>query len=170
MDTMRAPSKALNLQTVKIRPMQRLTTSIEPTTARQAVTNVVKPVEGTVQAATKVKVLSPEILNIVEVDALHYAEGRMKGDAMVSHHSLYRGLSPWHVLRWKLSELGRSSVFLGTRYVKTSQQRRGLANDAEEVGLTDSTRSVGKLHTWGSGQQWSDKFSSSFTNTQRLDY
>lgn len=58
---MSAPSKALNLQTVKIRPMQRLTISIEPTIARQAVTNVVKPVEGTEQAATQVKVLSPEI-------------------------------------------------------------------------------------------------------------
>lgn len=42
-----APSKALNLQTVKIRSMQRLTISIEPTIARQVVTNVVKPVEGT---------------------------------------------------------------------------------------------------------------------------
>lgn len=92
----------------------------------------------------------------------------MKGDAMVSRHSLYRGLSPWHALRWKLSELGRSSVFHRMRYAKTSQQRRGLANDAEEVGLTDSTLSVGKLHTWGSGQQWSTKFSSGLTNTQGL--
>lgn len=165
---MSAPSKALNLQAVKIRPMQRLTISIEPTIARQAVTNVVKPVEGTEQAATQVKVLSPEIFNIVEVDVLHYAEDSMKGDAMVSRHSLYRGLSPWHVLRWKLSELGRSSVFLGMRYGKTSQQRRGLSNDAEEVGLTDSTLSAGKLYTRGSGQQWSVKLSSDFTNTQGL--
>ena len=164
-----APRKALNLQTVKIRPMQRLTISIEPTIARQAVTNVVKPMEGTEQAATQVKVLSPEIVNIVEVDVLRYAEDSMKGDAMVSRHSLYRGLSPWHVLRWKLSELGRSSVFLWMRYGKTSQQRRGLANDAEEVGLTDSTLSAGKLHTRGSGQQWSVKLSSDFTNTQGLD-
>jgi hypothetical protein len=165
---MSAPSKALNLQTVKIRPMQRLTISIEPTIARQAVTNVVKPLEGTEQAATQVKVLSPEIFNIVEVDVFHDAEDSMKGDVMVSRHSLYRGLSPWHALRWKLSELGRSSVFLRMRYAKTSQQRRGLANDAEEVGLTDSTLSVGKLHTWGSGQQWSTKFSSGLTNTQGL--
>lgn len=166
---MRAPSKALNLQTVKIRSMQRLTISIEPTIARQVVTNVVKPVEGTEQAATQVKVLSPEIVNIVEVDVLHRAEDSMSSDVMVSGYSLYRGQSPWHVLRWKLSELGRSSVFLRMRYAKTSQQRRGLANDTEEVGLTDSTLSVGKLHTWGSGQQWSVKLSSDFTNTQGLD-
>jgi hypothetical protein len=44
---MRAPRKAHNLQSVKIRSMQRLTTSIEPTIARQAVTSVVKPIEGT---------------------------------------------------------------------------------------------------------------------------
>ncbi len=58
---MSAPSKALNLQSVKVRSMQRLTTSIEPSTVRQAVTNVVKPVCGRYQAATQVKVLSPEI-------------------------------------------------------------------------------------------------------------
>ena len=84
---MSAPSKALNLQAVKIRPMQRLTLSIEPTTAWQAVINVLKPVEGTEQAATQVKVLSPEIFNIVEVDVFHDAEDSMKGDAMVSRHS-----------------------------------------------------------------------------------
>lgn len=36
----------------------------------------------------------------------------MKGDAMVSRHSLYQGPSPWHALRWKLSELGRSAALL----------------------------------------------------------
>ena len=108
---MRAPSKAFNLQLARIRPMQRLTTSIEPTTALQTVTDAVKPVEGTYQAATQVKVLSPVIFNVVEADALHYAESRMKGDDMVSHYLLYRGPRPWHGMRWKLSELGRSSVF-----------------------------------------------------------
>jgi hypothetical protein len=44
---MSAASKALNLQTVQIRSMQRLTLSIEPTTAWQAVTHVVQPVAKT---------------------------------------------------------------------------------------------------------------------------
>ena len=44
---MRAPSKVLNLQLVRIRSTQRLTTSVEPTIALQEVTNVVKPMEGT---------------------------------------------------------------------------------------------------------------------------
>ena len=106
---MGAPREALNLQSVKIRSMQRLATSIEPTIAQQTVTDVVKPMEGTYQAATRVKVLSPEIYNVVEADVFHNAESRTKDDVMVSHHLLYRGLSPWHGMRWKLGELGRSS-------------------------------------------------------------
>lgn len=114
---------------------------------------MMKPVGTTYQAATQVKVLSPEIFDFIEADVLHQAEGSMKGGDMVSHHSLYRGLSPWHDMRWSLHELGRSSVF-SKEYVGTSQNRRELTNDTEEVGLIDSTRSIGKLCTWGSGQQW----------------
>lgn len=158
-----APSKAPNLQLVRIRPMQRLTTGMEPTIALQTVTDVVKPVEETYQAAMQVKVLSPEIFNIVEADVLHNAESRTNGGAKVSHHLLYRGRRPWHDMRWKLGELGRSSVFL-ERYAEPSQQRRGLANGAEEVGLTGSTLSMGKPCTWGSGQQWSDGLSTCLTN------
>ena len=138
-----------------------------PTIALQEATNVMKPVEGTYQAATQVKVLNHENYKIIEVDAVPIAEYGMKDGAMVSHHSLYRGQSPWHDKRWRLRELGRSSVF-PRGYVGTSQQRRGLTNDAEEVGLTDSTRSVGKPCTWGSGQQCSDWLSTVQSNTQRL--
>ena len=154
-------------QSVRIRPMQRLTTSIEATIALQEVTNVMKPIEATYQAATQVKVLSPEIYDIIEADVLRYTEGSMNGDAMVSHYSLYRGRSPWHGMRWSLCKLGRSSVFL-KEYTGTSQSGRGLVNDAEEVGLTDSTRSIGKLCTWGSGQQWKDWLSTIHNNTLRL--
>jgi len=163
---MSAPSKALNLLAVKIRSMQRLATGIEPTTARHEVTSVVKPVERTYQAATQVKVLSPEMFNIVEADVFHETESSTKGDVLASHSSLYRGLSPWHGMRWKLGELGRSSVF-PDGYVGTSQQRRGRANDTEEVGLADSTLSLGKPSTWGSGQQYSDGLSTCLTDPQR---
>jgi len=165
---MGAPRKALNLQSVKVLSMQKLTTSIEPTTAWQAVTNVVKPVERRYQAATEVKVLSPVMVNIVEADVFHCAESSMKGNGLVSCSSLYRGLSPWHGMKWKLGELGRSSVFL-RRYAGTSQNRQGLANDAEEVGLTDSTLNLGKPSTWGSGQQYSDELSTCLINPQRLN-
>jgi hypothetical protein len=53
-------------------------------------------------------------------------------------------------MRWNLRKLGRSSVF-SKEYAGTSQSRQELANDSEEVGLTDSTRSIGKLCTWESG-------------------
>ena len=154
-------------QLVIIQPMQSLTNSIEATIALQEVTNVMKPIEATYQAATQVKVLSSEMYNIIEADAVRLAEGSMKGDAMVSHHSLYRGLSPWHDMRWSLRKLGRSFVFL-KEYAGTSQNRQELANDTEEVGLTDSTLSIGKLCTWGSGQQWKAWLSTSQINTLRL--
>lgn len=159
--------EVLNLQSVRIRPMQSLTNSIEATIALQEVTNVMKPIEATYQAATQVKVLSPEINKIIEVDVLFSAEDSIKDGVMVSHHLLYRGLSPWHDLRWKLSELGRSSVF-PNGYTSTSQQRQGGVNDIEEVRLTDSTRNIGKLCTWGSGQQWKAWLNTSHNNTLRL--
>lgn len=161
---MSAPRKVHKIQSARIRPMQSLTNSIESTIALQEVTNVMKPIEATYQAATQVKVLSPEMYDIIEADVLHKTEGSMKDDAMVSYHSLYRGLSPWHDMRWSLCKLGRSSVF-SKEYARTSQNRRGLANNTEEVGLTDSTRSIGKLCTWGSGQQWNVWLSTSQINT-----
>ena len=164
---MSAPRKVRKIQSVRIRSMQSLTNSIEATIALQEVTNVMKPVEATYQAATQVKVLSPEMHRIIEADVFHCAEGSMKDDAMVSHHSLYRDPRPWHDMRWSLRKLGRSSVF-SKEYVRTCQNRRELANDAEEVGLTDSTRSIGKLCTWGSGQQWEAWLSTSHNNTLRL--
>jgi hypothetical protein len=164
---MSAPRKVRKNQLVRIQPMQSLTNSIEATIALQEVTNVMKPIEATYQAATQVKVLSSEIPENIEADVFHCAEGSMKDDIMVSHHSLYRGLSPLHGMRWSLRKLGRSSVF-SKEYVGTSQNRQELTNDTEEVGLTDSTQSIGKLCTWGSGQQWEAWLSTSHNSTPRL--
>ena len=164
---MSAPRKVRKNQLVRIQPMQSLTNSIEATIALQEVTNVMKPIEATYQAAMQVKVLSPGKSNIIEVDVFTQTEDNMKDDDMVSHYTLYRGLSPWHDMKWNLRELGRSSVF-SRGYVGTSQSRQGLTNDTEEVGLTDSTRSIGKLCTWGSGQQWKAWLSTSHNNTLRL--
>ena len=113
------------------------------------------------------KVLSSEIHRVIEADVLYKTEGSMKDDDMVSHQSLYRSPSPWHDMRWSLRKLGRSSVFL-RKYARTSQRRRELADDTEEVGLIDSTWSIGKLCTWGSGQQWKAWISTSHNNTLRL--
>lgn len=64
------------------------------TIASQEVTNVMKPVAATYQAATQVKVLSPEMYDIIEADVFHCTEGSRKGSVMVSYHALYRGRSP----------------------------------------------------------------------------
>jgi hypothetical protein len=72
---MRAPSEAHSNQLVKIQPTQRLTTSVERNSALEEVTNPVKPEWRMYQAATQVNVLSPEINDIVEVDAFH-CDGR----------------------------------------------------------------------------------------------
>ena len=137
-------------------------------TALHKVTSVMKPVGGTYQAATQVKVLSSEIPDdIIEADVFHYEEGSMKDDDMVSHHSLYRSLSPWHDMRWNLCKLGRSSMF-SKEYAGTSQNRRGLAKDIEEVGLLHSTRSMGKLCTRGREQQCGVCDRGDLSNTRRL--
>ena len=164
---MSAPRKVHKEQSVTIRSIQSLTNSIEPTIALHEVTSVMELVEGTYQAATQVKVLSPEILDIIEADVFHCAEGCMKGDDIVSHHSLYRGLSPWHDMKWSLCKLGRSSM-LSKEYAGTSQNRQELANSLGEVGLTDSTRSMGKPCTRGSGQQWNSCLGTCQNNTLRL--
>jgi hypothetical protein len=79
---MSAPRKVRKNQLVRIQPMQSLTNSIEATIALQEVTNVMKPIEATYQAATQVKVLSSEIPENIEADVFHCAEGSMKGRAI----------------------------------------------------------------------------------------
>ncbi|KAF5269451.1 hypothetical protein FQR65_LT19364 [Abscondita terminalis] len=117
------------------------------------VTSVIELVGWTMQGTTKVKGLSSEIPEDIEVDIFMAMEDSMKDNVKASYHSLYRDLRPCHVLKWTSSELGRSYAFL-QRYAGTSQQRQELAEDAGEVGLIDSTQNVGKPRTRGSDQQY----------------
>lgn len=149
---MSAPSKAHKEQLVKIQSTQSLANSVEPNSTRHAVTSVVKLEGGTKQTATQVKGLSPEISNIIEADAVHLAEGSKWSGANGEPFSLYRGRRPWYALKWTLCELGRS-LFLPQGYGRTSGKRQGLPNGNREVGWIDSTLSMGKPCTWGSGPQ-----------------
>ena len=45
--------------------------------------------------------VEPRYSMIVDADALLGAESRTRDDDMVSYASVYRGLSPWHGMRWK---------------------------------------------------------------------
>ncbi len=82
----RAPRKAFRKQLVKIQPRQSLANSLEQTIILRKVTSVVKLMEWTIQGATKVKVLSPEIPDIIEVDIFHMMEDSMKGNDKASYH------------------------------------------------------------------------------------
>lgn len=159
--------EVLGEQLVKIQHKQSLANSLEQTIMLHEVTSVIELVEWTMQGTTKVKGLSPEIPEDIEVDILILVEDSMRDNAKASYHSLYRDLRPCHVLKWTSSELGRSYAFL-QRYAGTSQQRQELAEDAEEVGLIDSTRNVGKPRTRGSDQQYSNWYRDCYANTMEV--
>ena len=96
-------------------------------------------------------------LSGVEADAFHCVEGSKWDSVNGKLSSLYRSLRPWYVLRWNLRKLGRSMSFR-LRYDGTSSKRQGLSDEDMEVGLANSTLSMGKPCTWGSGQQEGDRF------------
>lgn len=84
--------------------------------------------------------------------------------------SAYRGLRVWHDARWSLYELGRTIglfIEIFDRVCWNKFKRQGLADGSMVVGLVDSTRSMGKPCTGGSGQQWCTGFSNCFSDTQR---
>ncbi len=104
--------EVLGEQLVKIQHKQSLANSLEQTTMLHEVTSVIELVEWTMQGTTKVKGLSPEIPEDIEVDIFISVEDSMRDNAKASYHSLYRDLRPCHVLKWTSSELGRSYAFL----------------------------------------------------------
>jgi hypothetical protein len=108
---MRAPSEAHINQSVRIRHEQRPATSSELNSTCREATNCVKLEGWMYQATTQVKVLSPEIIVIVEVDAVHLCGRQYCLSVKASEKQLYRGLSPLHDTRWKIGELGRTSEF-----------------------------------------------------------
>ena len=76
---MRAPREAFREKLVKIQLRQSLANSLKRTIMLRKVTNVVKLMERTIQGATKVKVLSPEISDIIEVDIVHFSGRQHEG-------------------------------------------------------------------------------------------
>jgi len=83
-------------------------------------------------------------------------EGRMLAVDRGETASAYRGLRVWHDARWSVYELGRTiGFFIGRidRVCWNKCKRQGLADGPMVVGLADSTRSMGKPCTGGSGQQ-----------------
>ncbi len=80
-------------------------------------TKQVKPSDGRYQTATQVKVLSPAIYKVREVDSFHLLEGRTSRTVVARYGLLSRGLSPWYGIERKQQELGRARILL-QRYRK----------------------------------------------------
>ena len=99
------------LSPVQVEPNQQPATQ----SALAKVTKSMKPLEGSSQTATKVKVLSPVNYNIIEADSFHVLEGNKRSFARVRSFFRYRGLSPWYDYEWKVQELGRPERFSGNR-------------------------------------------------------
>jgi hypothetical protein len=104
-----------------------------------------KPSDGRYQTATQVKVLSPVMNNVREVDGFHLPEDSMLYTDKARYVSLSRGLSPWYDIEWKLQELGRPDMF-PMKWVSTNDLKRGgCGGDISGVGLTHSRGVVGAM-------------------------
>lgn len=101
------------------------------------------------------KDISSEIINIVEADMLHFMESRMCSCEKASNYCS-TGVSGHDTIQDGIYlNLGDPLYSYVSEYFKTSCQEQGLKEDTVEVGLTNSTLSMGKPCTWGSGQQYS---------------
>lgn len=105
-----------------------------------------KPANGRYQTATQVKVISPEIFNVGEVDSVHFLEDSMIYFTMVRGISLSRGLRPWYGIGWKLQELGRACIVPeGIRIAVNNPERRGISDVIQAVGLAHSRGVTGVM-------------------------
>ena len=102
-----------------------------------------KPGVGRYQAATQVKVLSPVISNVEEVDSVHELEGSMICNAMVRYRLFLRGLRPWHDIARKRQELGRTMSFPERSHQQAEEARRWYGDMV--VGLTHSRGVIGVM-------------------------
>jgi hypothetical protein len=109
-----------------------------------------KLVDGSYQATTQVKVLSPENSRYWESRQCSYAGRRNSVERYGKLNTAPRGLSPWHGNKWNCQELGRTRLFRkGNLHI--NRRKGGCREDGLVVGLTHSTRRSGKPATWGRG-------------------
>jgi len=128
-----------------------------------------KPEGGMYQAVTKVNGMSPVMFSVAEVDTFHCA-GRQhplshpgqgfKGSAGVLDNSMIQD-------GWDVNLGSPLSTQAVRETIETSPNRQGSMDDLTEIGLTDSTPSAGKPHTWGSGQQGRNGFNTCLFDTPR---
>ena len=152
---MRTLGKVDKLQLVKIQSTQSVTDSVEPNFTYRKVTNYTKLKGGMYWVVTQVKDASSEILDIVEADMVHLMESRMCSCDKVSNYRS-TGVTDHDTIQDGIYlNLGDPLYSCESEYSKTSPKKQGLGEDTMEVGLTHSTRNMGKPCTWGRGQQYS---------------
>ena len=170
---MSAPSEVHRDHPVKILDVQRLATDTELNSTLEEVTNSVKLEGRMYQAATRMNVFSPVMINIAEVDGLHFAGRRNPCYREWRGHNDSAGVAGSSMIQdgfdVNLGDPLSSWVKSVPKYAGTSRKGQGLADDLVEVGLTGSTRSMGEPCTGGSGQQRSNCFRACLPDTQRLE-
>lgn len=116
-----------------------------------------KPYRRTNQAVTRVKVLSPVIINVAKVDAFHCVGRQHSRDRNWREHVGFVGVLGRSMIRDGLHvNLGDPCDSLAADavgYLSTSRKRQGDWDDCVEVGSARSTPSVGKLCTRGRGSR-----------------
>lgn len=168
---MRAPSKRKESQMVKIHRTQSLAGRVELNFAFEEVTNQVKPKERMNQAVMQMNGLSPVNFNVTEADVFHsYRKQNWRSRNWLGSFGSVGVLDNGMIQDGFNVNLGdpSCSFFAKGEYAKTSRKRRGLANDAEEVGSIGSTPSPGKPDTWGSDRQNGNCFSNGVAASQRV--
>jgi len=100
-----------------------------------------KPTDGKCQTEIiyRVKVSSPENINIERVDSFHLLEDSMIYTDKVRCKSFFRGLNPWYGTEWISQELGRACISFRESGIVASNPKRGGSGEAiQAVGLTHS--------------------------------
>ena len=167
---MRAPSKRIRTQVVKIHYAQSLASRVEQNFAREEVTNPVKPKERMSQAVMQINGLSPVIFNITEADGVHYLRRQYPADQQRLETQGSVGVLDNGMIQdgsgVNLGDPARSFPARG-EYVGTSRKRQGPRDGAQEVGPMGSTRSLGKPGTRGSDRQNGNRMSAGMATPQR---
>ncbi len=94
-----------------------------------------KPSNGKYQTAMQMNGLSPEIINVWEVDSVHELEDSMYDCDKASNQSLPRGLRQWYGIEWNRQELGRpiQSCFREAEaYLQTIRKGKNAKTDVWE--------------------------------------
>jgi hypothetical protein len=145
---MSAPSKGCKFQRVRTPSTESLASSVEQIYAAKEAMNLSKPYRRMQQAATKVNVLSPVMINITKADAFHIVGRQHLRNRNWQECADFVGILGSGMLQdGKSINLGDplcASRLQGVECQQTSLRGQGCWERVTEVGSVRSTRSAGK--------------------------